>query len=179
MNENTGTSKIRCDNIILRKIRVFDYFSTAKWFTNPDIAKFSVSKKPPTKWEVFKFIIGRFRRYGNKSFYSWAIVYNGKMRGFVEFLPLKNRENSFSVNFKVDCALWGKGIATQALGAVIAYAKTQNIDFLLGFCDKNNIASKRVMEKAGMKSFGNEESNQPIRYDDGTVAESLYFGYKF
>ncbi|MCM1286327.1 MAG: GNAT family N-acetyltransferase [Acetobacter sp.] len=179
MNRNTGTSKIKCSRILLRKICLFDYFSASKWFTNPNIAIFSLSKKPPTKWEVFRLIFGRFRRYYNKSFYSWAIVYNGRMRGFIELLPLKNSKGSFSVSYKLDCELWGKGISTEALSAVIDYAKTQDIAFLIGCCDKNNIGSKRVMEKAGMKAVGNEKTNKPIKYDDGTVADSLYFKYSF
>ena len=63
---------------------------------------------------------------------------------------------------------WGKGYTTEAAGAMLAYAREHwHIRRMIACCDSENIASKRVIEKLGMKfvktcprknrSSGNEE----------------------
>lgn len=176
----TGTAAIKTERLKLRKILPHDYFAVSKWYTNPDIARFSKSKKPPTKWQVFCFTAGRLRRYIKNDYYYWAIVFNGKMVGFVELIPIKSENNkkSYSLSYKLDISLNNKGIMTEAVRAVIEYARTQNIYCIFGVCDAENIGSKRVMEKANMVSFGNPETDAPLIYDDGTSGKRLKYRIK-
>lgn len=173
----TGTKTIKTERLVLRKILPTDYFSAVKWYTNPKMAEFSLSKKAPSKWDVFKFTVGRLRKYRNKSYYNWAVVYHGSMHGFVELQPIS--DNAFSFRYKLDMSINGKGIMTEAVKAVIDYSKTQGFDALIGVCDIDNIASKRVMEKSGMTAYGSPESNTPLKYDDGTVGKALKYKIRF
>jgi ribosomal-protein-alanine N-acetyltransferase len=53
---------------------------------------------------------------------------------------------------------WGKGLATEAAQAVIAYAFSElNLARIDSATDYENIASKRVMEKLGMRYLGLDE----------------------
>jgi [ribosomal protein S5]-alanine N-acetyltransferase len=50
---------------------------------------------------------------------------------------------------------WGRGLMTEALSAVAAWAMAQDAIWRLGaVCDIDNIASARVMEKAGLRREG-------------------------
>jgi ribosomal-protein-alanine N-acetyltransferase len=53
---------------------------------------------------------------------------------------------------------WGKGLATEAAGALLSYAFDQmDLASIHGGAAPENIASKRVMEKLGMKYAGLDE----------------------
>lgn len=53
---------------------------------------------------------------------------------------------------------WGKGLATEAARALLSYAFDQmDLASIHGGADLENLASKRVMEKLGMKDVGFDE----------------------
>lgn len=57
----------------------------------------------------------------------------------------------------------GRGYATQAARALLDYAFLKaGVEFVNGGCDKDNSASYRVMEKAGMLPAGNGENGDPL-----------------
>ncbi|MGC4192168.1 MAG: GNAT family N-acetyltransferase [Thermomicrobiales bacterium] len=62
---------------------------------------------------------------------------------------------------------WGKGYATEALSAAIAFmTDTLGGDDVWAWCFAANGASERVMEKAGMRfacEFADEETGEPCR----------------
>lgn len=177
--KRTGTKTIKTEKLVLRKILPSDYFSTVKWYTNPKFAEFALSKRAPTKLEIFKLTFGSLIKYFDKNYYNWAIIYNGRMHGFVELQPLLNNKNAFSFRYKLDMSINGKGIMTEAVKAVIDYSKTQGLVGLIGVCDIDNVASKRVMEKSGMTEYGSPETDAPIKYDDGTVGKALKYKIRF
>lgn len=176
--KRTGTKKLKTQRLLLRKILPHDFFAVRKWYTDPELVRFSKSDIPLTVWKAFRFTAGRFRYYYNNSYYNWAIVYKGRMRGFIEIIELKDRANYFYVSYKLDMTLKNQGIMTEALRAVIAYLKTQGIYYLIGNCDAENIGSKRVMEKAGMESVGDPKTNKRFHYDNGREGNRLIFRLK-
>lgn len=59
----------------------------------------------------------------------------------------------------------GRGYATQAARALLEYAfRTAEVPFVNGGCYRDNRASYRVMEKAGMRRAGEQENGDPIFY---------------
>ena len=66
----------------------------------------------------------------------------------------------------------GRGYGTQCVKALLRIAAE---DFALkgvhGGCDKNNIASRRAMEKGGMAQYGTEDNGDPLfRFRAGSDA---------
>jgi RimJ/RimL family protein N-acetyltransferase len=77
----------------------------------------------------------------------------------------------------------GKGYATEAGKAVIEWVKTsQNLDGVFGFCNKENVRSRRVLEKVGLefrdvrklRVFGGEES--AVFVDPGMSKDLTIYG---
>lgn len=61
----------------------------------------------------------------------------------------------------------GRGYATQAAKALLDYAFTAaRVPFVNGGCYKDNHASYRVMEKAGMRRAGMNDNGDPLFYID-------------
>ncbi len=71
---------------------------------------------------------------------------------------------------------WGRGLMTEAAGLTAAYGfGTLGLARLIAFADVQNIASRRVLEKIGMRAQGSEmrvvkkENRLYIRYEMGQV----------
>ena len=63
-----------------------------------------------------------------------------------------------------------KGYATQCAGELLSYAFHEiGISSIWGGCDKNNLASFRVMEKIGMKQNAFENNGDPLFYMDAVT----------
>lgn len=61
----------------------------------------------------------------------------------------------------------GRGFATQAARALLEYAfRDARVPYVNGGCYKENLASYRVMEKAGMRPAGRGENSDPLFYID-------------
>jgi RimJ/RimL family protein N-acetyltransferase len=59
------------------------------------------------------------------------------------------------VGYWIGEAFWGRGIATEALGAYLAYAdRTFRFDRLFAYVFSRNLASARVLEKCGFLREG-------------------------
>jgi [ribosomal protein S5]-alanine N-acetyltransferase len=68
--------------------------------------------------------------------------------------------------YSVDAARWGSGLATEAARAVLGYAFDHlDLGRILGGVDEPNVASRRVLEKLGMRAVPSPAGAPPgVRY---------------
>lgn len=86
--------------------------------------------------------------------YAYAITLkeNGSLIGMFGLHPMKMK---VEVGYALARPHWGKGYTTEVLRKVIEWAFTQPEMYRVqAFCDMENLASARVMEKAGMTREG-------------------------
>lgn len=58
------------------------------------------------------------------------------------------------VGYVLHKKFWGKGYASEAVTALLEYAKTNiDVDYIIAYADTGNIGSTRVMEKCGMAYY--------------------------
>ena len=111
---------------------------------------------------------------------EWIIAQSDQPRMLFVF-ALENRNNnhwmgliglqlrelkfrSAEVWFKILPANWGDGFATESLNRMLAFAFTElNLHRVEAGCATENMASARVLEKAGMDREGIKRKNLPIR----------------
>ena len=89
-----------------------------------------------------------------QSRFLWAItrLSDGAVIGMIDLRPAGHMAETGYVLTRGE---WGKGYMTEALGAVVEMALGLNrIYRVSAVCDVDNIASARVMEKAGMLREG-------------------------
>jgi [ribosomal protein S5]-alanine N-acetyltransferase len=85
---------------------------------------------------------------------TWAITLRGDdtIRGMIE---LRSQAYKADVGYVLERSLWGHGYMSEALSAVLDYAfENPRMYRVWAVCDVDNIASARVMEKAGMRFEG-------------------------
>ena len=76
--------------------------------------------------------------------------------------------------YSIDAQYRNKGYATQCAEALLSYAfEEARVPFVNGGCDKNNIASFKVMSKIGMKQNGFDENDDPLFFIDETLYRTL------
>ncbi|MBF0812945.1 GNAT family N-acetyltransferase [Staphylococcus sp. mip270_02] len=59
----------------------------------------------------------------------------------------------YEIGWRLIPEVWGNGFATEGAEAVLKYAKAQGLEDIYAFTSENNAASRKVMEKIGMKLY--------------------------
>jgi RimJ/RimL family protein N-acetyltransferase len=95
-----------------------------------------------------------------------TILWNGQVVGSAHQFDLFQKP---SVAYWIDRPHWGKGIATRALTALIGEIRLRP---LYARVAKDNLASRRVLEKCGFKSCGEEKGFAEYR---GVETEELVY----
>lgn len=77
---------------------------------------------------------------------------SGEFVGRAGFGPLDSGE--IEIGYILDKKFWGKGYASEALHALLDWAKKHiKADYIVAYAVEDNIASFRVMEKGGMEFY--------------------------
>ena len=121
---------------------------------------------PEQAWETVQRFIDS---YADPHFYGWAIERERRMIGTIGAYDYDQNKHQIEVGFSIERASWGKGYATEALEAVLEYLMVQEgIACVTAWCASDNIASKRTLEKAGMRLSGIDAGGLEVdgqRYD--------------
>jgi len=90
---------------------------------------------------------GDFERHG---FGLWVAEEADRLVGFCGLRPLDHGPD-VEVLYGIAPSRWGKGFATEVALAMVRYGfEEAGLDRILGIADKENAASRRVLEKIGM-----------------------------
>lgn len=108
----------------------------------------------------------------------WAITdkATGRLVGSIGLIPDPKRENPACrmIGYWVRREQWGRGLATEAAGAVVEYGfSTLAADMLSANCYPHNERSRRVLERCGFVYEGTLHRANAI--DDGRVLDNLCF----
>ncbi len=126
-------------------------------------------------------MIGRFYRKGQ--FFDWAIVEkaSGRMIGTCGFTNLAEKHRLGEVGYVLNPAYHGRGYATEAVGAIIAFGfETLELHRIEGRYMIENIPSRRVMERCGLLFEGIRRESMLVkgRYRDIGVCALLKEEYE-
>lgn len=107
----------------------------------------------------------------NKDFYSWVIQSKTEVVGTIGAYDYEPQTNSIEIGYSIFRKAWGKGYATEALSEVIRYLFEERfIDKVHAWSHMENIASQKVLEKAGLKKEAIKKS------EDGIAMEQVIYG---
>ncbi|MFD9792803.1 GNAT family N-acetyltransferase [Streptomyces sp. NPDC059070] len=82
---------------------------------------------------------------------------DGRIIGGLGFHGEPDQEGAVTIGYGLVPAAQGRGYATEALRALLRFARAQGITRVNGDADHQNIASQRVMTAAGMLPVGEDE----------------------
>lgn len=153
--KHIGTNSIETTRLILRRFSPEDTFDMySNWANDEKTLKY-------LPWGPHKDINVTNRRilswvesYKKPDVYIWAIYLksDNQVIGSISMEMSNDKEESCELGYCIGRSYWGRGIATEALRAVIHYLFYE-VGYRMIFArhDTENIASGKVMQKAGMR----------------------------
>lgn len=127
----------------------------AGWMNSENALRYTYLSPGMTVPECEVFIARMAARSAeDPGFRQWAIREGGALVGTIGLYAEPDGRQA-RVMYLLSESAWGRGIATEALRAVLAFAfEGAGVHRVEGDCFSENVASARVMEKAGMRREG-------------------------
>lgn len=136
-------------DILLREVIESDLPIFFEQQLDPDAT--SMAAFPPRDWDAFMAHWARI--LGDETIIKRTILFDGQVAGnVVSFEQLGER----AVGYWIGKAYWGKGVATKALAAFLGHVPARP---LYAHVAKDNLASRRVLEKCGFTIIGEDSAS--------------------
>lgn len=105
---------------------------------------------------------------------SWAIAHQGTFVGGIN-IRFQHQQRLGEVGYSTIRPAWGNGFATEALVAVVdaAFSMLAELNRVRAMADARNLASQRVLVKAGFTEEGTLRQNHVVR---GQPIDEVWFG---
>ena len=154
---NRGTTKLETERLELDKFSTNDVVSFYDLVgSDTNVTKYVVwnahKDVDVTKCAVKKWMEG----YNNDFTYYWVIRLKdtNEAIGSISCVRVDVKNETCELGYVISSREWNKGIATEALKAIIGYLQEEGFKTIFAEHLKLNPASGRVMEKAGMTFEG-------------------------
>lgn len=156
MIKNTGTVMLRTKRLTLRRFERGDADAMYKnWGADPAVSEKLQWERHASPEESENLIAGWCAQYQYEDYYNWAIEYEGDAVGNVAVHALSEKHMRAELGYCLGSRFWGRGIMTEAVGAVIAHLICEvGLNCICAMHRTDNPASGRVMAKCGMKPCG-------------------------
>jgi [ribosomal protein S5]-alanine N-acetyltransferase len=127
-----------------------------------------VSTEPPASPDVMTEMVKDWIALASEKrrpFWVMVAKEGNRVVGTISINALDLVNHCGQLGYEVAREQWGKGIATEAVRAVLGYGfGTMGLNRIAAYCWDGNVASQRVMEKAGMRYEG---TLRQVRYSKG------------
>ena len=141
---------IKTERLILRVFSLVDVEDVLLYASDPEWARFLPVPQPYTRADAEKFVASQVLQ-DRTTQPSWAIEHVGSVIGGINIgFDFDNRVGE--MGYSIARRFWGKGLTTEAAGAVIeeSFSVYPDLNRIRASADERNVGSLRVMEKLGM-----------------------------
>jgi [ribosomal protein S5]-alanine N-acetyltransferase len=143
----TSDTVLETERLILRHLRLEDLDDLAALYANPEFMRFFGGPSTSTREELRSRIETRIEEYATIGYGFYATIHKPDRR-FIGRCGLLTQWIAGAKEMEV----WGRGLATEAALAIKEYAfRRFDAPRLISIVDRENIASRRVAEKNGMR----------------------------
>ena len=150
-----GTIELKSDRLILRKFKENDAEKIYNSFINDESFLYYANKERRSFEQEKESLKGIEEKYNNKEYYNWLITLKNDIVIGAINLNVDNYNESVEFNYAIDEKHQNKGYMTEALNVIKEFVINDlEANRFFGGCEINNIASKKVMEKCGLKYEG-------------------------
>ena len=148
--------------VLIREFEDSDTPALSKILGDPSVMKFS-RKGALTEADTVRFIEWSSSSYHEYGYGQWALI-KKKSGHLIGFCGLSRATvegvDEVEVAYRLAINQWGKGLASEAANIVLEYGFSNcNIESILGIVSPRHLASIRVLEKIGFKSFSETRYN--------------------
>jgi ribosomal-protein-alanine N-acetyltransferase len=151
-----SASVLQAERLVPRPLREGDLDDLAALYGDPEVVRFLGDGRAKTRGqagEVLRRALGHWRRHG---FGIWALLAKpgGRFVGRAGVAYPHGRGDA-ELSYTLARRCWGRGLATEAVRAVLRHAlAVLRLPRVLGVAQVGNVASQRVLRKAGMTLRG-------------------------
>jgi len=155
---------LRTERLILRPVTAGDHAVLQAHWTTPDVRRFLFDGATLSAAEITAAIEDSARDFGRAGYGLWLIhekvgtdlagtdLAGTDLAGTAGLRPLEDL--GLEIFYSLAPGSWGRGYATEAAGAVLAYALGPlGLPEVLAEVDEGNAASIAVIERLGMTRF--------------------------
>lgn len=146
-------AQIETPRLRLRQFTFDDTDELYRIYSHPELFQY-MSNEKPLSWEETREVINSItENWQQHHFGVWAVVYK-KHQKLIGHCGLKFLENTpeIQIGYLLLKSYWGRGLGTEAASSVLKYGfEVAKIERIVAVAKPENIASRRVMEKVGLK----------------------------
>ncbi len=164
---------IQTPRLLLRRYRVTDAEDAYAYARDPEWGRFLPPvPRPYERHHADEFVAGQVLANWSKE-PAWAIEHDGRLVGSVS-LRLSPRNGRAELGYSIARWLWGRGLTTEAVSAVIDEAfRCLPLRKIAARAAAANVGSTRVMEKVGMQYEGRLRQHWVVH---GQTCDSVHYG---
>ena len=145
------------ERLLLRRMTMKDAQDVFEYSRDPEVARHVLWSAQKHISEAKDYIRYMTKRYRDDLPSSWGIIdkASGRLVGTIGYMAFSEENASVEVGYSLARWLWGKGLMTEALRAVIDYTfDAMDVNRIEAQHEIDNPSSGRVMEKCGMVKEG-------------------------
>jgi RimJ/RimL family protein N-acetyltransferase len=148
---------LETDRLILRQFTEADVDALVELDSDPDVMRFINGGRPTAREEIREDILPAFlayyQRYAGYGFWAAVEKTTGEFLGWFHLRPPRGAgPGEVELGYRLRRSAWGKGYATEGSRALIDKGFTElGVQRVVAETMAVNLASRRVMEKAGLK----------------------------
>jgi [ribosomal protein S5]-alanine N-acetyltransferase len=125
-----------------------------KYAQDPEVTKYLTWRPNRTVQETRGFVRACLQAWTKGKSFHWVIV-RQEDNQLLGMITARVDDQKWELGYVLARSYWGKGYMTEVLKRLVDWAlKQKEIYRVWSVCDVDNLASARVMEKAGMKREG-------------------------
>jgi RimJ/RimL family protein N-acetyltransferase len=148
---------VETERLLLRRFTAEDIDNLVELDSDPEVMHFINGGRPTSRDEVENEVLPMFLAYYERftGYGFWAAVEKSTAR-FVGWFHLRPTGSAYpdevELGYRLRRLVWGRGYATEGSRALIDKAFSElRVQRVVAFTMSVNVASRRVMEKAGLK----------------------------
>lgn len=149
--------ELETSRLKLRAIHSGDLDNLFEILCDPDVAKFDYFRPVKTKEDALKFIKRYQDELDDQEEITWGIIHKetNELIGTCCLGDFDNGARRTEIGYDIKQKEWGKGYATEAVKAVVAYGfNSMNLNRIEAQITPGNDGSVRVLEKLGFVREG-------------------------
>ena len=145
------------------------YVTCYKWCGDPEVNRYLIYTRYENAEDVKTWLASRNEDDPDNYDLGFVLKETGELIGMGGIF-YSQEKGVWTIGYNLRKDLWGKGLVFEAMSAIIAHVRqVRPVRILEGQFCKENVRSKRVMEKLGMHYYAD---SQYVKADGSRVFEA-------
>ena len=157
---------LETERLILRKMTPADAEAVFTYASDPEVTRYVIWDTHRTIEDSESFLHSTVERYKNAEAADWGIVRkeNGRFIGGCGIVGWDLDHARAEMGYVLSREYWGQGLMPEAVRAMISFGfERMGLNRIEARCMTENVASARVMEKAGVTYEGTLRKREFIK----------------